>query len=272
MLFVIFLLSLVSATNIKTNYYIHDNKVLVEHYFESVSNLELKIPYDVNNVEVNGNFIFEENILKIDHGENISIKYITSTMIDKSGKKYYFISKNYFNESQIVKLVFPVSAVLVKEGLIFPEPDLIISDGRSIILNWKNYNEEQILVNYEFLSKNVFVWYILVFIILFIIYFIFQRRISKKKIEKIKNKVEKKKKEIKETKKEIFTKNLFEDEKRIIEYLLNKKNNESWTKEIFKDLGITKVKLSRKLRSLEQKGLIKKIPYGNENRILLIKS
>ena len=70
---------------------------------------------------------------------------------------------------------------------------------------------------------------------------------------------------------EEVTKNLFEDEKRIVEYLLKKKGKESWTKEIVRDLGISKVKLSRKLRSLEKKEIIKKIPYGNENKVRVLK-
>ena len=96
-------------------------------------------------------------------------------------------------------------------------------------------------------------------------YILFERKKYKKRLKKvqIKNKTE--------ISKEGFTKNLFEDEKKIVEYLLNKKGNESWTKEILKDLEISKVKLSRKLRSLEQKEIIKRIPYGNENRIRLLK-
>ena len=50
------------------------------------------------------------------------------------------------------------------------------------------------------------------------------------------------------------------------------RNLEAWTKEILKEIGISKVKLSRKIRSLEKKELIKKVPYGNENKIKLTKN
>jgi uncharacterized membrane protein len=73
-----------------------------------------------------------------------------------------------------------------------------------------------------------------------------------------------------EIKKGELTRNLFEEEKKIVEYLVSRKNGESWTKEVARDLNIPKVRLSRKLRNLEQKGLIKRTPYGNENRIKLI--
>ena len=67
-----------------------------------------------------------------------------------------------------------------------------------------------------------------------------------------------------------LTRNLFEDEKRIVKYLLEKKSHEAWTKEIIRNLNISKVKLSRKIRSLEEKKIIKRIPYGNENIIRLL--
>lgn len=274
----ILFLSLISAANVETNYYIHEKKVLAEHNFDSVSNLELMAPKDIEKLDVNSEYeveILEKNFLiKINSAENLSISYITLSMIDKRGEKFYFVSKNYLiNENQKVKLVLPDSAVLVKEGLIFPEPDEISSDGRSIILRWNDFKEEQIVVDYEFVKKKNFIPYavILIIILLFIGYLIFQRKNFKKEIEKIKEKSGKNKQKFKETKEESLTKNLYEDEKKIVEYLLNKKDNEAWTKEIVRELGISKVKLSRKLRSLEQKELIKKIPYGNENKIRILK-
>lgn len=273
----ILFLNLISAVNVGTNYYIYENKVLVEHNFDSVSNLELIIPKDIEKLDVNAEYkveTLEKNFLiKINSAENLSINYITRSMIDKRGKKFYFVSKNYLNEFQEVKLVLPETAVLVKEGLIFPEPDETSSDGRSIILRWNDFKEEQILVDYEFIKEKNFIPYIVILIVIlfFIGYLIFQREIFKKKIEKIKGKAGKNKQKFEKTKKESLTKNLYEDEKKIAEYLLNKKDNEAWTKEIVRELGISKVKLSRKLRSLEQKELIKKIPYGNENKIRILK-
>ena len=64
---------------------------------------------------------------------------------------------------------------------------------------------------------------------------------------------------------------MFKDEKKIIELLLKKKDHSSWTKNLVKESGLTKVKLSRTLRKLEEKNLIEKMPYGNENLIKLKK-
>src|SRR3989344_7886041 len=270
-IFFLGLISSISAANIETGYYIYQEKVLVKHFFDSTSDLELRLPKDFANLEINSEYKLEEfskyYLIKINSANNLSISYLTQSMIDKSKDRYSFVSRNYLNESQNVRLVLPESAILLEEGLIFPEPDLISSDGRSIILNWKDYNEKQIIVDYEFLDDNNLIYYLIFgfLTLIFLIYILFERKKYKKRLKKvqIKNKIE--------ISKECFTKNLFEDEKKIVEYLLNKKGNESWTKEILKDLEISKVKLSRKLRSLEQKEIIKRIPYGNENRIRLLK-
>ena len=270
-IFFVFLVGTIQAT-IETDYYIYEKKVLVRHSFEEkVSDLELRIPHDYANLQINSKYKLEEfadyYLIKINSTDNLSISYITQSMIDKSENKYFFVSRNYLNKSQDIKLVLPESAVLLEEGIVSPEPDLISSDGRSVILTWKNSNERQIVVDYEFLKKKNFIFY-LVFgflILIFLAYILFERKKHKEKLKKVQRK--------KQTGKSKggFTKNLFEDEKKIVEYLLGKNNNEAWTKEILRDVGITKVKLSRKLRSLEQKEIIKKIPYGNENKIRILK-
>lgn len=256
-IFGIFLITLVSA-QIHINYYVQGNKVLVGYYLSNVSNLELKLPYDVSNPEVNVNFTLEEGFLKINHGTNVSIKYITKSLLDKSGKEMYFTSKNFLNESSNVKLVLSEGFVLVEGGLLFPKPTKISSDGRNIILIWEDFSGKDLVIKYRQVNKsNSFLY--LSLIILFFIILISLNKFRKSKIFPFK------------IRKKSLTKNLFEDEKRIVEYLLKRKDNESWTKELIRDLKISKVKLSRKLRSLEQKELIKKVPFGSENRIKLIK-
>jgi len=275
--FIVFFMGLVCAQITQINYYVYENKVLVENYFNSVSNLELRVPYDSKNIEVNSNYTLEDlgnyKLIKISYGQNISVEYITESMIDNSRKGDYFTSINYLNGTQKVKLVLPESYVLSKEGILFPKPDFISSDGRSIVLNWENYNEDQIIVKYESLGGNNILFYLLlIFVVfLFFIYLIFRKVKLKKISKKINQKKNPQRKENIQKKKELLTANLLEDEKRIVEFLVGRKNNEAWTKEILRGIGISKVKLSRKIRSLEKKELVKKIPYGNENRIKLVK-
>ena len=69
-----------------------------------------------------------------------------------------------------------------------------------------------------------------------------------------------------------LTRNLYEDEKKVVEILMGSGYEGMWQKQLEIKSGLSKVKLSRKLRSLEQKGLIEKIPYGNANKIRLKKA
>ena len=275
--------ALETNTNIQeANYYIIDSKVLAEINFGNVKNFEFPIPYDSKalevtsdskTLEVSSDYIIEDQefnkLIKINSASNLTIKLISETYLDKSGENYFFVIKNQFNY-KILRVYLPESAIINKNIGIFPEPDLKTTDGRRIILEWNDFNGEQILVSYEFLEKNkTFYFFIIaVIVICFIIFYIIQRNKFTKKLKEIKKKSRKEKVEIKE---EELTKNLFEDERIIVNYLLNKKDNQSWTKDIIRDLQISKVKLSRKLRSLEQKEIVKKTPYGNENMIILIK-
>ncbi len=257
---ILLLFSLVNINAlVETTHYVYQEKVLVQHYFEEeISNLELRVPKDYNKLDVGLDYSLESfekySLLKFNYGKNFSISYLTESMIDRSGDKHYFVYRNYLDESQKVKVVLPESAVLVEEGIIFPEPDLITTNGRSIILKWEEFNEGQILVDYEFIKESNWVFYsILAFLILgFTGYLLFQKFKPSRK-------------------KESLTKNLFEDEGKIVDYLFSKEKHEAWTKDILNNLNLSKVKLSRKLRSLEQKEIIKKIPYGNTNKIRLVK-
>ena len=218
MLFFIFLAGTIKAT-IETDYYTYEKNVLVRHSFDSASNLELRIPHDFANLEINSEYNLEEfpnyYLIKINLADNLSISYITQSMVDKSKDRYSFISRNYLDKTQNIKLVLPESAVLLDDGLVFPEPDLISSDGRSIILEWNDYNEKQIIVDYEFLKDKKFIYYSAfgLLILIFLAYLLFERKRHKKRLSQRdllwSKKVQIKKK--KEISKDIFTKNLFED-------------------------------------------------------------
>ncbi|MEK6844868.1 MAG: hypothetical protein AABX44_01295 [Nanoarchaeota archaeon] len=289
-LFFIFLIGIISAT-IETNYYIYEKKVLVRHSFDldnfsqestdqisnlsfdSTSNLELQLPKDFSNLEINSEYKLEEfskyYLIKINSTDNLYIKYITQSMVDKSKNKYSFVSRNYLNQMQNIRLVLPESAVLLEDGLVFPEPDLISSDGRSVIITWNDYDENQIIVDYEFLKDKKIIWYfmILVIILIFVSYLIFQRKIFKKKIEKIKSKNNKSKKT--NTKSKAIEEHLIESEKAVISELKKAEKNQLWQKQLQTKIGFSKAKLSRVIRNLESRNLIQKIPLGNTNKIKL---
>jgi len=270
MLFFIFLVKTISAANAETDYYIYEKNILVRHYFDSASELELRLPKDFTVLEINSEYKLEESskyyLIKINSANNLSIKYITQSMISKSKNRYSFVSRNYLNKMQNVRLVLPESAVILEDGLVFPEPDLISSDGRSIILTWNDYNEKQIIVDYEFLKDKKFIQYsiILIIIIIFALYLILQRKIFKRKIKKLKGKNKKT-----NTKSEAIEEHLIESEKAIISELKKSEKNQLWQKHLQTKTGFSKAKLSRVIRNLESRNLIQKIPMGNTNKIKL---
>ena len=268
-IFLIFLVGTISAA-IETDYYINEKKVLVRHFLDSTSDLELRLPKDFSNLEINSEYKLEEfskyYLIKINSTNNLYIKYITQSMIDKSKDRYSFVSRDYLNKTQNIRLVLPESAILLEDGLVFPEPDLISSDGRSVILIWEDYNEKQIVIDYEFLEEKTFIWYLIILIIIlsFVLYLVFQRKIFKKKIEKIKGKNKKT-----NTKSEAIEEHLIESEKAVISELKKAEKNQLWQKQLQTKIGFSKAKLSRTIRNLESRNLIQKIPLGNTNKIKL---
>ena len=266
---VLFLISFVSATN--QSYQIFDKSVLVELGFEEVDNLELEIPLDAKTLEVNTDYVLENNVLKINSGEDVVVKYVSDYFIEKTAKGYFFVIKNQIKGAKI-SVFLPEGAKLSEEEMVFPNNYGFSSDGQRIILNWENTEEETILISYEF-SKDINwgIYFISGLVVLGLIYFYFiERKKYHKHMQKLKKLQKLEKEKIKEIKEKISTANLFGDEKKIVEFLKDKKEG-VWTKEMSNKLGINKVTLSRKLRSLEQKGLIDKVHYGNADKIFLKK-
>jgi len=262
--------SFVSATN-NQSYQIFENNVLVEFKFEEVNNFKLEIPKNAKALEVNVNHSFEKNLLKIKSGKDVVIKYISDSFIEKTKRGYFFVAENQIKDSNVF-VSLPEGANLLKNSLVFPKNYSVSSDGYKIILNWKNLDEKTILVSYNFYKdKNWFVYFIfsLLFFVLIWFYFL-EKKKHKKYLKKIKKFQKAEKEKVKDIKEKIFTANLFGDEKKIIEILILKKKG-LWTKEISKELEINKVTLSRKLRNLKQKDLIKKVHYGNADKIFLKK-
>ena len=81
---------------------------------------------------------------------------------------------------------------------------------------------------------------------------------------------EKKKPPKKQKKKELLPK-FIEDEQKVVDIIKKAPNNEAWQKEVLKETGFSKAKLSRIIRNLEQRKVITKTIYGNTNKISLKK-
>jgi len=268
-LIILLLISLVSA-HASISYNLVGDKALVKINFGEVSNFEYNLPYDARTIESNSEYVITDfesyKILKVGYSSNLQISYITESVMDKSSNRNYFILNNEFEDVSLV-LFLPEGAIL--DDLVFPDPNSTTTNGKNIILSWNNLQNGEVVVSYKNIrDSNDFWFYLLILlIIVFSVFYVYQAKKLKRKLIKIKAKTHKSK----DVKMKDVTRNLFGEEKKIIEYLFNKKGHSCWTKEIVKELGISKVRLSRKLRNLKQKNLIEKVPHGNENRIKLLK-
>jgi len=260
---IIFLISFASATNI--NYIIIGEKVLVE--IEADKEEIIILPESYSTLESNKNYELRDNKLITGKAD---IKFITKDYIKKTRNEYLFVLSKPLGSNSNIQIYLPENYIL-SDNLVFPKNYDLSTNGKNIILKWEDFNESEIIIFYKGISVSNLIYYVIIcaLLVVVIILFYFYRKKLKKKINLIKARQNKAKQKLRNLKKINVTKNLFGDEKKIIEYLLSKKDKSSWTKELVKNLEISKVRLSRKLRSLLEKKLIKKESYGKENRIFL---
>ncbi|MBN2141720.1 hypothetical protein JW711_00165 [Candidatus Woesearchaeota archaeon] len=261
------------------------------------------LPYDARQIETGG---IPYSILDLGDSkamvtneslDEIEFSYVTSGLIEKTSSRYFIADFSKIEAPRISVLVkLPEEATLKyplgSERLsVIPKTSDVTTDGQRIIIHW---NEDDFAANkaamiiYD-LHETSWLTH-LGFVLLIIVvafaasYFILRGGKSAKPSEvrasarevDIDTAKEEEKAEAAEEKRKAkeqtqLTRNLFEDEKKIIEVLFKADRQELWQKQLEVRTGIPKVRLSRKLRSLEAKGLIEKIPYGNTNHIRLRK-
>lgn len=208
----------------------------------------------------------------------ITLSFQTTEYIESIGKdEYLFTVPRQLTSSSKVAVILPKGFILSND-LAFPKDFELSSNGENIIITWNNFDGGEIILFYEKATSTPILTYVIIVIVVLlgaILLILYQNKNYKKRMAKIREEQKQKQKQLKEIHKkksaEDKTKNLFGDEKKIIEHLLQKKSRESWTKEMEQTLGISKVRLSRKLRSLEEKGLITKEAHGNANLVKLVK-
>jgi len=134
-----------------------------------------------------------------------------------------------------------------------PKEDSIYSDGRRIILLWE---EETISQDYEISVlieglnqplSNVFIPVIITLLVLVTLIYRYRNKNSKEAVEAV----------------------LIEKEEKIVEVLKHAEKHTMWQKQLQRETGFSKAKLSRTLNDLEKRGIIKKEPVGNTNKIHL---
>ena len=169
------------------------------------------------------------------------------------GKDEFIFALNLFIPENVfanISVVLPEGYVIAKKGY-FPENGLLSTDGKRILINWMNMNGDvNIVVNFGSSSNKSSDYFILLIILLWIIILLVYYY-RKKSFENL-------------------LKGFDETEQSIIRYLSKKKV--CYQKDIVSDLSLNKVKVSRTIKKLESKGLIKKEKIGRKTKIYWMKS
>jgi len=199
--------------------------------------------------------------------------YTDSKILDKSGNQLYFVKRIKFNQSfSEVQIKLNLDkGIVVKDNLVFPAGYNIESDGQTISIVW---NIQDVVSGQDFamfvtledtkVNYSLAYWIMGIVILAIIGFFVYKKFVKKekKKIVKVQEKTSNKKD------KEDYN-YLLDTEKKVIEELKKADRNELWQKQIQNITGFSKAKVSRLIRNLEARGLIRKIPFGNTNKIRL---
>ena len=220
--------------------------------------------YDLEFNQVGDKLVIKE---KIDGNQTKS--YVDSESLNVVGKEMYFVNRVIFpDDFGNVKIKLNLEkGVIIQSKEVFPSNYEIESDGQTISVIWALSDVEKgdnfaIFANLEDTKKGFsYIWIAVIVIAVILVGLFFLRRGKiPKKVQAVKRRRERK------------TENygyLLDTEKKVIEELKKADRNELWQKQIQNFTGFSKAKVSRLIRNLESRGLIKKIPMGNTNKIVL---
>lgn len=260
------------------SYVVDKNLVQATHTIISDEPIELLVPQDAYNFIVLAddkviNFslaVVEGNKqIRISHiaSHEISIYYLSSSFIEKVRHTYFVgtLRTTQATQELIVRLTLPEGALLARplnalNPAVTPHPHTVETSGRELTITWLEQDKEPgdtflMFVVYE--EEKGFFWQIIVAVLMLLLLtgllnYYFARH---KKVEHIK---------------ETSFSHLLEPEQAIVNVLVRAKEQTMWQKELQIAVGFTKSKLSRTIRNMQERGLIKKTPYGATNKITLI--
>jgi len=225
----------------------------------------LKLPEDAKITDISvENYTFKDGILEARTDGEFRLKYLTGEIIEKAGN-YYLVQKTIFpfdTEDFKMTVVLPESAVLDNPESAYPSPK-ITSNGVNIILEWEKQGlkkGESFALFVIFRKAPSYNWIIItpIIVLMIAVSFMVLRSLRLRKVSKPKDKIRKKT--------EPGELHLLESESAVMN-ALKRLGGEAWQKQLQIQTGFSKAKLSRVIRDLEARKLIRKIPLGNTNKI-----
>lgn len=270
------------------SYTLIQDKAIVEitlRLSSPVSSLEWPLPEDAAAVEVQDQEYrvlvgkgLAKTLLVIGHNfQEVTFKYITSSPLETGRDNFFIVDLAGIDASTLsLTVALPEKSTLKyplgsDKTAIVPLTDNVTTDGKIIKVHWDQQDVARgnaVLIIYTLPAEFSWFWIVAIFIIMgaaAVGYYGYYRKSVKKRSTAPPVSFSQEHGQLQHQ--ETLTKNLFEEEKKIVEILLAE--GELWQKQLELKSGLSKVKLFRKLRSLEAKGLIEKIPYGNSNKIRL---
>ncbi len=243
--------------------YLETNKTTLTIYFES--------PVEVLRYNYPCKLLGQRLKCEIPRGENVILRVVAITKA-KKWKNNSFVFENNFRISQptkevVVLVKIPEGAVLTKHIPFLPENGSVGTDGRRIFVLWKKTNLGAgeiygVKLYYEFPKKHVEevsekekifeIALILSAFVLALAAFVYLIYFKRKKVEKI------------------VLPLLREDEKKVMKVILAYPHGVN-QKVIVEKTGYSKAKVSKVLKSLEERGLIKIERRGRTNKVYLKK-
>ena len=263
-----------TLARIKTNFTVYNeepigNLTLV--LAENAQGLLVEIDQKNKTCLVQSTFARCGSLTKGNH--TVTYSYSSSYPIATVGENTLFkhsVELPYATEQQEIELQLPIGYVIPREQgkndefYISPEPKEVSSDGQHIILFWEGDAQE---FSISVLTRELGgVSYLTGFLALALLLVIALLVALKYVLTKQKNSTKTKPKKQPQ---QVIIPGLMESEQTIVDLL--KKNNEMWQKNLLKETGFSKAKLSRTIRNLEERGVVTRTIYGNANKVSLKK-
>ena len=244
-----------------------DSTALVSQSIKTdfANTISLKLPEDARITDISvENYTFKGGILEAKTDGEFRLKYLTREIIEKADN-YYLVQRTPFpfdTEDFKMKVILPESAVLDTPESAYPSPK-ITSNGVNIILEWEKSGLKKgesfaVFVIFRKISSYNWIAIASIIIIMIAVSFMVLRSLRLRKVGKPKGKIRKKT--------EPGELHLLESESAVMN-ALKKLGGEGWQKQLQIQTGFSKAKLSRVIRDLEARKLIRKIPLGNTNKI-----
>lgn len=235
---------------VREDFYVSFHSYESYEFFEFYSHvLPLSVVYGGDySVKKEGDNYIIMFLAEIQEGKNeLSFSVLYDEIIERSGAGKVFRADFSGQQPLHVRMSLPEGHFLMGDPAVYPSPERISTDGKRITLEW-TFEERASVVVFYGTDRISYTWiFILIIVILvcLVFFMLFFAKKSRKKIEDI----------------------LSEDEKLILNQI---RRGNAKQKDISKNLGFSKSKMSKVVRKLEEKNLVERIPHFKTN-ILKIK-